>query len=104
MTEIIIALIEQLNSSVFVLILILVLFCYCLFMFAKWLGKYEEKASDTTITLNKIEARIDILPELKRKIELIYNNTLANNKSIAESRKITKTKRAKKIKTKIGTE
>ena len=99
------SLIEQLNASVFVLLLMLIGFYYVVFKVAEWLGKSEERESNTTKTLNKLEAKIDILPELKGKIELIYNSTLPANKKMIESHSpIPLTKIGKEVAQKIKAE
>ena len=99
------SLIEQLNASVFVLLLMLIGFYYVVFKVAEWLGKSKERESNTTKTLNKLEEKIDILPELKGKIELIYNSTLPANKRMTESHSpIALTKIGKEVAQKIKAE
>lgn len=102
-------LIEQLNSSVFVLLGILAGFGYCLFFFAKWLGKQEEKESSSSKRLDNLETKLDtvkdVVMELKGKVELIYNNTLAPNyRMTSSSSPIAITEKGQEVAKKLGIE
>lgn len=67
-------LIEQLNSSVFILLVILGISFYLIFLFGKWSQKFlhhEDK-------LNNMQGLSDKIIELKTKVDLIYQNTNPN--------------------------
>ena len=80
MNQLFAQLISQLNSSVFVLIAILVFF-FIAVPIASWkmsafIAKWQERHREHERSLDKIEKKIDIIPKLEAKIELIYSNTL----------------------------
>lgn len=67
-------LIEQLNSSVFILLVILGIAFYFIFLFGKWSQKFlhhEDK-------INNFQGLSDKIIELKTKVDLIYQNTNPN--------------------------
>ncbi len=74
MIQILLGIIQQLNSSVFVLLGILVVTGILLFKVGKWSEKFltHEKKID------KVESLSEKVIELKTKVELIYQNTNPN--------------------------
>ncbi len=83
MVNIFTQLIDQLNSAVFILLIILFALVYGIFKIAWWLGEHQEKESTTAKRLDNVKTKLDslkdIVMEMKGKLELIYNNTLAKN-------------------------
>lgn len=71
MQEIILALISQLNSSVFILLAILILAFISIFKMGKW----TEKFTSHDRRVEKIEGLSEKVIELKTKIDLIYQYT-----------------------------
>ena len=74
MEAIITQLIEQLNSSVFVLLAILGISFYLIFLFGKWAEKFLHHKDK----LNNVQNLSDKIIELKTKVDLIYQNTNPN--------------------------
>lgn len=74
MDAVLIKLIDQLNSSVFVLLAILCIAFYLIYLIGKWSQKFlhhEDK-------LNNVQGLSDKIIELKTKVDLIYQNTNPN--------------------------
>ena len=105
MQQIFTLIIGQLNSSVFVLIILLILALIVVWRLGKWLGSQEQKSKHTDETLTKIEDKIELLPELKVKIGLIYSNTLAEDKRFTQaSSPVSITKAGKEVSDKLKIE
>lgn len=89
MQQIFISLVEQLNSAVFLLFLILIATLCCIFIFAKWLGKHEEKESGFAKRMDRVEEKLDDvkdkLSDLGGRVKLIYDNTLSPDKRMTAS-------------------
>ena len=80
MFELFVKILEQLNSSVFVLIVILIITIWLVFK----LGKLIEQFSQHKTKIEKIDFLSDKLVELTVKVDLIYQNTNPN-KTVAAS-------------------
>lgn len=74
MDAVITKLIEQLNSSVFILLVILGISLYLVFLF----GKYSQKFLHHEDKINDMRGLSDKIIELKTKVDLIYQNTNPN--------------------------
>jgi len=79
MIEIFTALIQQLNSSVFILLGILVFTFIAIAKVSNAIGKWTEKFSHQDKKIDKLENLSDKVVELSTKINLIYQNTNPNN-------------------------
>lgn len=97
MTDIFLKLIEQLNSSVFVLLGILVVIAWLLFR----IGRLSEQFSHHKTKIEKVDVLSDKLIELKVKVDLIYQNTNPN-KTVAAVSPISITDNGKQIANKIN--
>jgi hypothetical protein len=97
MTDIFLKLIEQLNSSVFVLLGILVVAFWSLFR----MGKFSEQFSQHKTKIEKVDTLSDRIIELTVKVDLIYQNTNPN-KTVAAQSPISITPNGKKIAEKIN--
>src|SRR6266487_1613690 len=96
MTEVFLKLIEQLNSSVFVLIGLLFVVVWLVFR----IGKLFEQFSQHKIKIEKVDLLSDKLIELTVKVDLIYQNTNPN-KTVAAASPVSITPNGKAIADKI---
>lgn len=85
MDAVLIKLLEQLNSSVFVLLLVLIV----MFWFTHKTGKWTEMFNTHKDKINKAEENHDkfshVVMELKTKMDLVYQNTNPNRLTQAQS-------------------
>jgi len=95
-TEIFFKIIEQLNSSVFVLLGILCITFWMVFR----IGKLLEQFSQHKIKIEKVDVLSDKLIELTTKVDLIYQNTNPN-KTVAAQSPVSITPNGKSIAEKI---
>ncbi len=75
MTEIIIKLIEQLNSSVFILLVILIAFFVAVSRISMWFGEWKADNKHHEDRLSKIENIHETVVALKERVQMIYENT-----------------------------
>jgi hypothetical protein len=78
MEKVLLALIGQLNASVFTLILILLAVGFALWKLSTFLAKYTQEKKFHDDRLCKVENMHDTVIEIKTKLELVYNNTNPN--------------------------
>jgi len=97
MFELFVKILEQLNSSVFVLIVILIITIWLVFK----LGKLIEQFSQHKTKIEKIDFLSDKLVELTVKVDLIYQNTNPN-KTVAAASPVSITPNGKAIADKIN--
>lgn len=76
MEKVFIELIKQLNSSVFILLGIAVGALIASWKLSAFIATWKTKHQHHETALEKIEKKIDIIPAMAGKLELIYNNTL----------------------------
>ena len=81
MTEIFIKIIEQLNSSVFVLLCVLIAIGYMLLKFGEWKQKFVNQ-DNRLAGVENISAKVI---RLETKIDLIYQNTNPNKLVVSQS-------------------
>ena len=81
MVDLLILLIQQLNSSVIILIVILILFIFLTYK----LGRWTEKFSNQDNKLYKIDSISDRLIKVETKIDLIYQHTNKNSPIMSNS-------------------
>jgi len=74
MKDVFLFLIEQLNSAVFILLFILGVLFWLAIKFGSWI----EKQSGHDKRIDKFESRLDILPALQERINIIYENFQKN--------------------------
>lgn len=75
MQEVILKLIEQLNSSVFILLLVLIVVVYAVYKLGFWTHKFAEHDKK----VDKLEGLAEQIITLKTKVDLIYQNTNPNS-------------------------
>lgn len=97
MIPILLKLIEQLNSSVFILMLILITTMYTIYLIGKWVEKF--KHHDEKIT--KIESLADKVLVMGTKVDLIYDNTLGSKRTVATTSPLNLTDIGEEIRKKI---
>jgi hypothetical protein len=97
MSDLFFKIIEQLNSSVFVLLGLLAVSFWSVFR----IGKLLEQFSQHKTKIEKVDTLSDQIIELKVKVDLIYQNTNPN-KTVAAQSPISITPSGREIATKIG--
>lgn len=90
-------LIEQLNSSVFVLMVVLAACFYSIYKIGKWTQKFAHQDEK----INEVKGLSEKVIELRTKVDLIYQNTL-KNPLVASHSPISLTPAGTEISNKIG--
>jgi len=90
-------LIEQLNSSVFVLLGILACIFWAIYKIGRWTETFKHHGEKIT----KIEGLADKVLVMGTKVDLIYENTLGPKRTVAATSPISLTKVGKEIEEKI---
>ncbi len=76
MEKVFIELIKQLNSSVFILLGVVFGAFIASWKLSTFIATWKTKHQHHETALDKIEKKIDMIPAMSGKLELIYNNTL----------------------------
>ncbi len=102
MWPILLELIKQLNSSVFVLIIFVIIVCSGLYKTGKWTGKWKTTFKFLDEKIKHNENLAEKVIKIETKIDLIYDHTLGSKRPVASMSPIMLTEVGKEIVKKIN--